>query len=84
MLISRSINPFYHPIPDGWEIIDSADPQTLFYNNVASNEADRYINNLMKQFLGPMRRGDRVYAGWANIPVGFLFYCTDQGMRLYI
>lgn len=75
-LIDPSIA-FHHAGEDGWEVIDQ-DPEALFYNDLPPEDVSFWKSRLRKHSSATFKDSANVYAGWADVPVSYIF-CTNDG-----
>ncbi|KAJ6084186.1 hypothetical protein N7486_010986 [Penicillium sp. IBT 16267x] len=67
---------FYHAGEDGWEVIDQ-DPIAVFYNDLSLEDASFWKSRLRKHSAAAFKDSSNVYAGWADVPVSYIF-CTND------
>ncbi|KAJ5165897.1 hypothetical protein N7492_006193 [Penicillium capsulatum] len=73
---------FHHAHDDGWEWIDAAEPEDLFYNDLSPEQAQYWKSRLLKQSTSAMKDRDPIYAGWADCPVWYLLCTRDHAIPI--
>lgn len=74
--------PFWR-IADGFaEFVDGIGPaelRAMFYHDLPAEEGDAWVGRLTKQSVKTMAEGgEHVYAGWQDVPCGFLATTEDK------
>jgi pimeloyl-ACP methyl ester carboxylesterase len=69
---------FHHSDSHGWEIIDGGDPEEIFYNDLTPEDAGIWKSRLLKHSSATVKDRANVYAGWADVPLSYVF-CTKDG-----
>ncbi|PYH28217.1 alpha/beta hydrolase [Aspergillus neoniger CBS 115656] len=73
---------FHHPDPDGWEVVYSADPSDIFYNDLPKEMADHWKSRLLKQSAASFIDHVNVYAGWMDVPISYIFTTQDRAIPI--
>lgn len=74
--------PFWH-VADGLaEFVDGVGPaelRAMFYHDLPADEGEVWVRRLTKQSVKTMAEGgEHVYAGWQDVPCGFLATTEDK------
>jgi pimeloyl-ACP methyl ester carboxylesterase len=75
---------FHHSSPDGWEVIDKRNPEDLFYNDLDQESAQLWKGRLLKHSTATLKDRESIYAGWADVPVSYIFAARDQAIPIQI
>ena len=73
--------PFWHIVDGFAEFIDCIGPaelRVMFYHDLPANKGDAWVQRLTKQSVKTMAEGELVYAGWRDVPCGFLATIEDK------
>jgi len=66
---------------EGWVQL-LCDPADFFYNDLPREEAEQWIQRLVKYSAGATLSRDSVYAGWLDVPVWYLMCTLDKAITI--
>ena len=70
------------PSADGWLELHGADPRELFYNDLTTAEAQKWISQLVNHSAACPASREGIYAGWLDVPTWYLLCTDDQAIVL--